>query len=117
MSKIRDGQHAACGQNCVKNGSIFNHEPYKCPFKAHGIIKQFSTRIKRSTDIRKLIQYKKIQVSSLPLQEWSVSDQKDRTVADFDFKSDLTKERERELKLGLRTDEDVRELVTSLEQV
>ena len=48
---------------------------------------------------------------------WSQDDEKAMKVVDFDFKSDLAKGRERELEMGLRTDDDIKEVVTSLEQV
>ena len=105
MISIRDGVHDGqlCTQNCKENGQIFNHLPFQCTYQ--------------SQKISNLIQYKKIEVDTLPEQEWPKGDEKAMKVADFDFKSDLAKERERELELGLRTDEDVKELVTSLEQM
>ena len=105
LISIRDGAHddQLCTQNCKENGQIFNHTPYQCTFQ--------------SNKISNLIQYEKIEVDTLPKQEWPTGDEKAMKVADFDFKSDLAKERERELELGLRADEDVKELVTSLEQM
>ena len=105
MISIRDGAHddQLCNQNCVENGRIFNHLPFHCAYQ--------------SQEISGLIQYDKVEVDTLPDQEWPKGDEKAMQVADFDFKSDLAKERERELELGLRTDEDVKELVNSLEQM
>ena len=105
LTAIRYGTHNAtfCYQNCKSNGKIYNHQPFKCSFQTQ--------------QIRNLIQHKKIEVDTLPDQEWPKEDEKAMKVADFDFKSDLTKERKRELELGLRTDDDIKELVTPLEQM
>ena len=67
--------------------------------------------------IKNLIQHKKISVEILPPQVWSKDDEKAMKVVDFDFKSTLAKERESELALGLRTDEDIKELVNHLEKL
>ena len=67
--------------------------------------------------IKNLIQYKNISVETLPAQVWPQDDAKAMKVADFDFKSTLAKERESELAMGLRTDEDTKELVNHLEAV
>ena len=64
-----------------------------------------------------MIQYKKIEVETLPPQVWTQDDAKAIKVADFDFKSALTKERESELAMGLRTNDDIKELVDHLEKV
>ena len=67
--------------------------------------------------IKNLIQYKKIAVETLPPQVWDQDDAKAMKVADFDFKSTLAKEREMELAMGLRTDDDIKELVNHLEKL
>ena len=67
--------------------------------------------------IKNLIQYKQIAVETLPPQVWAQDDTKAMKVADFDFKSTLAKERESELALGLRTDDDIKELVNHLEKM
>ena len=67
--------------------------------------------------IKNLIQYKKITVETLPPQVWDQDDAKAMKVANFDFKSTLAKERERELALGLRTEDDIKELVNHLEKL
>ena len=46
----------------------------------------------------KLIKYKRIKFLNLPPKVWSKDDKKAMEVADFDFKSALAKERERERK-------------------
>ena len=102
---IKDGNHdnEVCKQNCEDNGKTFNHPPHLCSYQ--------------SDDIKNLIQYRKIEVQSLPSQIWSQDDEKAMKVADFDFKSDLAKERESDLAMGLRTDDDVKELVNQLEKM
>ena len=67
--------------------------------------------------IKNLIQYKKIAVETLPPQLWAQDDEKAMKVVDFDFKSTLAKEREMELAMGLRTDDDLKELVNHLEKL
>ena len=67
--------------------------------------------------IKNLIQYKIISVETLPPQVWTQDDAKAMKVADFDFKSTLAKERESELALGLRIDDDIKELVNHLEKM
>ena len=105
LTGIRDGKHDSevCKQNCAENGKTFNHPPYVCSF--------------RKNDIPNLIQYKKLEVETLPSQVWSQSDGKAMKVADYDLKSELVKERETDLAMGLRTDDDVKELVNQLEQM
>ena len=61
--------------------------------------------------IKNLIHYKNIAVETLPPQEWAQDDERALKVDDFDFKSTLAKERELELALGLRTGDDIKELV------
>ena len=75
-----------------------------------------SNRKEQKIEIAQLIQYKKITDTTVAPEQWS-RDEKAKLVAYFDFKSDLAKEREGELELGLRTDDDINELVTSLEQM
>ena len=67
--------------------------------------------------IKNLIKYKNITVETLPPQVWNQDDAKALKVADFDFKSSLAKERELELAMGLRTDDDIKELVNHLEKL
>ena len=102
---IRDGNHdnEVCKQNCEENGKTFNHPPHLCSYQRD--------------DIKNLIKYKKIKFLNLPSQVWSQGDKKAMEVADFDFKSALAKERERERKMGLRTEDDVKELVDQLEKM
>ena len=64
-----------------------------------------------------MIQHKKISVETLPPQVWTQDDEKAMKVVDFDFKSTLAKEREMELAMGLRTDDDIKELVNHLENM
>ena len=67
--------------------------------------------------IKNLIQYKKITVETLPPQVWDQDDAKALKVVDFDFNSTIAKEREMEFAMGLRTDDDIKELVTHLEKL
>ena len=101
----KDGNHdnEVCKQNCEDNGKTFNHPPHLCSYQ--------------SDDIKNLIQYRKIEVQSMPSQIWSQYDEKAMKVADFDFKSALAKESENELEMGLRTDDDIKELVNQLEKM
>ena len=119
LADIRDGKHnnEVCDYNCAENGRIFNHPPYSCSFGKKGIRKRFYNWLKGDTEIKNMIQYKKIEVETLPPQVWTLDDEKDVKVADFDFKSALTKERESELAMGLRTNDDMKELVDHLEKV
>ena len=119
LADIRDGKHnnEACKHNCTENGTIFNHPPYPCSFRKKGIRKRFYNWLKGDTEIKNMIQYKKIEVETLPPQVWTQDDAKAIKVADFDFKSALTKERESELALGLRTNDDIKELVDHLEKL
>ena len=105
LTDIRDGRHDVqnCQHNCKENGRIFKHFPHGCTYQRLAI--------------KNLMQYKNINVETLPPQMWSQDDEKAMKVVDFDFKSDLAKGRERELEMGLRTDDDIKEVVTSLEQV
>ena len=102
---IRDGNHdnEVCKQNCEENGKTFNHPPHLCSYQ--------------HDDIKNLIQYKKLDVDTLPRPVWSQDDKKAIEVVDYDFKSALAKERERERKMGLRTEDDVKELVNQLEKM
>ena len=106
MTDIKDGNHdiRTCKHNCKLNARIFQHSPYQCPYQ-------------NIEDIKNLIQHKKISVETLPPQVWSQDDEKAMKVVDFDFKSTLAKERESELALGLRTDDDIKELVNHLEKL
>ena len=106
MATIKDGKHdiRTCKYSCQLNGMIFQHSPYQCPYQT-------------IEDIKNLIQHKNISVESLPPQVWSQDDEKAMKVVDFDFKSTLAKERESELALGLRTDDDIKELVNHLEKM
>ena len=63
------------------------------------------------------MQYENIVVETLPPQVWTQDDAKAIEVVDFDFKSTLAKEREKELAMGLRTDDDIKELVNHLEKL
>ena len=112
LADIRDGKHnnEVCNYNCAENGRIFNHPPYSCSFTKNGIENQ-------DNEIKNMIQYKKIEVETLPPQVWTLDDAKAIKVADYDFKSALTKERENELEMGLRTDDDIKELVDQLEKM
>ena len=112
LADIRDGKHndEVCDYNCAENGRIFNHPPYSCSFGKNGMDNQ-------DIEIKKMIEYKKIEVETLPPQVWTLDDEKDIKVADYDFKSALTKERESELALGLRTNDDIKELVDHLEKL
>ena len=100
---IKDGNHdkEVCMQNCEENGKIFNHPPHLCSYQ--------------HDDIKNLIQYKKLDVETLPRPVWSQDDKKAIEVVDYDFKSALATEREKELALGLRTNDDVKEVVNQLE--
>ena len=71
----------------------------------------------QDNEIKNMIQYKKIEVETLPPQVWTLDDEKDIKVADYDFKSALTKVRESELAMGLRTNDDIKELVDHLEKL
>ena len=101
---IRDGNHdnEVCKQNCEENGKTFNHPPHLCSYQRD--------------DIQNLIQYKKLDVETLPPQVWSKDDKKDLEVAAYDLKLALNKDRKDELALGLRTDSDVKEVVNLLEK-
>ena len=112
LADIWDGKHnnEVCNYNCAENGRIFNHTPYSCSFTKNGIENQ-------DNEIKNMIQYKKIEVETLPPQVWAQDDAKAIKVADFDFKSALTKERESELEMGLRTNDDIKELVDHLEKL
>ena len=101
---IRDGNHdkKVCKQNCEENGKTFNHPPHLCSYQRG--------------DIKNLIQYKKLDVETLPPQVWSKDDKKDLEVAAYDLKLELNKDRKDELAMGLRTDSDVKEVVNQLEK-
>ena len=105
LTGIRDGKHEieVCKQNCTENGKTFNHPPHLCSY--------------HSDDIKNLMHYKKIEIEVLPPQVWAQHDAKAMKVAEFDFKSTLAKERELELAMGLRTDDDIKELVNHLENM
>ena len=92
MADIRDGIHdiGTCIHNCTENGKIFNHKPYECTYYG------------RTPKI--LIQYKQIAVGNSPPPVWIQDDE-----ADFDFISTLAKERERDLALGFRMGDDIKE--------
>ena len=105
MTGIRDGKHEIeiCKQNCTENGKTFNHPPHLCSY--------------HSDDIKNLMHYKKIEIEVLHSQMWPQDDAKAIQVADYDLKSTLAKEREREFAMGLRTDDDIKELVSHLEKM
>ena len=105
LTGIRDGKHDSevCKQNCAENGKTFNHPPYVCSYMKNGI--------------PNLIQYKKLEVETLPSQVWSQDDGKAMKVADIDLKSALVKERESDFAMGLRTDDDIKELANQLEKL
>ena len=106
MTDIKDGNHdiRTCKHNCKLNARIFQHSPYQCLYQT-------------IEDIRSLIQHKKVSVETLPPQVWAQDDAKAMKVVDFDFKSTLAKERESEVALGLRIDDDIKELVNHLEKM
>ena len=106
MTDIKDGNHdiRTCKHNCKLNARIFQHSPYQCIHQ-------------NPEDIKALIQHKNISVETLPPQVWARNNEKAMKVADFDFKSTLAKERQSELALGLRTDDDIKELVNHLEKM
>ena len=68
-------------------------------------------------DIKNLMHYKKIEIEVLHSQMWPQDDAKAIQVADYDLKSTLAKEREIEFAMGLRTDDDIKELVSHLEKM
>ena len=105
LADIKEGIHdtETCRHNCKENGKIFKHTPYQCNYRGNAI--------------KNLIQYENISVETLPPQVWDQDDAKAMKVVDFDFKSTLAKERERELAMGLRTDDDIKELVNHLENL
>ena len=105
LADIREGIHDTdtCRYNCNENGRIFKHAPYQCNYRGNAI--------------KNLIQYENILVETLPPQVWTHKNAKVKTVVLYDFLSNLAKERERELEMGLRTDDDIKELVTILEKM